>query len=196
VHSPRASHIPVLIAVLLFAGTPPPFATGSPGQSAADSAASAIFIVRHAERADAARSGQPPASMTPPADNRMTGPANPGLSPAGDARAARLAAMLRAAGIARIFTTEFARTRATAEPLARSSGVPVVALPANDLPALMARLSERGGPALVVGHSNTIPEILKALGVKEHITIGDAEYDNLFIVIRHGGGSQLVALKF
>lgn len=195
-HSLRPVQIAILIGVLLSAATSPPVATGSPERPAADTAASAIFIVRHAERADTTPSGQAPASMTPSAGSKMTGKADPGLSPAGEARAARLAAMLGAAGIARIFTTEFARTRATAEPLARSSGVPVVALPANDLPALMARLSDPGGPALVVGHSNTVPEILKALGVQENVTIGDGEYDNLFIVIRHGGGSQLVALKF
>jgi broad specificity phosphatase PhoE len=75
-----------------------------------------VFMVRHAERA-ASPAPAPPAghmSMTAAADD-------PPLSPAGQERAARLAAMLRSSDIRHIFTTEFLRTRQTAAPLQKCS---------------------------------------------------------------------------
>lgn len=154
----------------------------------ADSQAAPIFVVRHAERADgdASRGGM----------GSMTGSSDPPLSVEGARRAERLASMLRDAGITRVFTTEFARTRQTAEPLAKRASVEVTVVPAKDLAALAEKLSEAGGPALVVGHSNTVPDILKALGLKEPVRIADAEYDNLFIIVRGGGSPRLVRLKY
>jgi hypothetical protein len=50
---------------------------------------------------------------------------------------------------------------------------------------------------LVVGHSNTLPEVLKKLGVKDDIKIEDSEYDNLFIVVRpESGEPTLIRLRF
>jgi phosphohistidine phosphatase SixA len=167
-----------------------PAAARAAQPAAADVTSATVFVVRHAERADTAP-GQAPPSMSP----SMEAP-DPVLSPAGEARAARLAALLREARIARIFTTQYARTRLTATPLANAAKVPIAAVPANDIPGLVARLSGPGGPSLVVGHSNTIPDILKALGVKESIQIADDEYDNLFVVVRNAGGSQLVKLRY
>ncbi len=58
-------------------------------------------------------------------------------------------------------------------------------LPVSDLDALFARLhaATPNDRVLVVGHSNTLPEILQRLGVTTPVTIGDTEYDNLFIAI-------------
>jgi hypothetical protein len=44
---------------------------------------------------------------------------------------------------------------------------------------------------LVVGHSNTVPEILHRLGVTAPVTIGETEYDNLFIAIPQSGSAAL-----
>jgi hypothetical protein len=52
-----------------------------------------------------------------------------------------------------------------------------------------------GGNALVVGHSNTVGPILEALGVSEKITLGDSDYDNLFVVVP-GEKPTLVRLHF
>jgi len=46
---------------------------------------------------------------------------------------------------------------------------------------------------LVVGHSNTIPAVVKALGGPE-VTIGENEYDNLFILVP--GTGTLSRIKF
>ncbi len=56
--------------------------------------------------------------------------------------------------------------------------------PARDTDGLVARLraEHAGGVVLLVGHSNTVPAIIKALGGPD-VTIGDMEYDNLFIFV-------------
>jgi 2,3-bisphosphoglycerate-dependent phosphoglycerate mutase len=160
-------------AVAAAAQTTPPPATG-PG---------AVFLVRHAERADTG-SGAPATMGT-----------DPDLSEAGRARAAALAFMLKNAGITAIYTTEYKRTRQTAEPLAKALGIEPVTVGARDLPALVAKLKDATGSVLVVGHSNTVPDAIMALGVSEPVTIGDAEYDNLFVVTR-GSPPHLLRLQF
>jgi phosphohistidine phosphatase SixA len=146
-----------------------------------------IFVVRHAERADNATM----------AASKSAIPNDVPLSDAGKARAVHLAAMLRSAGITHVFTTEFKRTRETAEPLATAQHIKPVMAPANDVDALVAGIKATRGASLVVGHSDTVPEILKKLGVKEPIMIGEQEYDNLFVVIRNAAGTiTLVRLRY
>jgi broad specificity phosphatase PhoE len=141
--------------------------------------AQAIFLVRHAERADAST--------------------DPSLSAAGRARAERLAAMLRNAGVTAIFTTDLKRTIETAAPLAKASHVTATALPAAGTEALIQRLraAHTADRILVVGHSNTVPDVLSAFGIAPRIAIADNEYDNLFILmLRAGASPQLVRLRY
>src|SRR5262245_56801604 len=128
------------------------------------------FLVRHAERADSAGGGKP--TMT----------ADPELSEAGRERAASLATALKDAHITRIFATEFKRTQQTAAPLAKALGLTVTTVPADNTADLVKRLKSGKGNALVVGHSNTLPEVVKALGVKTPVAIAETEFDNLLIV--------------
>jgi phosphohistidine phosphatase SixA len=142
-----------------------------------------VFVVRHAERADAGDATARTMQTDPP------------LSTKGVGRAYRLAEILRDANITHVFATKYQRTRQTAARLAERRHVEVETQ--DDVPGLVERLRAVGGAALVVGHSNTIPEILKRLGVTESVTIGDDEFDNLFVVVRHDDGqSTLVRLKY
>jgi broad specificity phosphatase PhoE len=127
-----------------------------------------IFVVRHAERADMV-AGAPPAT-------------DPSLSDAGRERAASLASLLKDAAISTIFVTEFKRTQETAAPLAKALGLTPVTIVAKDTAALVARLKKASGNVLVVGHSDTVPEIIKSLGAGAANSIGEKEFDNLFIV--------------
>jgi broad specificity phosphatase PhoE len=131
-----------------------------------------VFVVRHAERADAG------------SGTAATMGADPLLSAPGEARAAKLASMLADSGIKAIFSTEYKRTQDTAKPLAAKLGLTVQSLPAADTGGLVAKIKggHAGDVVLVVGHSNTVPAILKAFGGPE-VTIGDNEYDNLFIIV-------------
>jgi broad specificity phosphatase PhoE len=157
--------------------------------AASASAQQTVFIVRHAERAE------PVAS---PGTAGMTStPADPPLSAAGNERAARLAAMLRSAGIRHIFSTEFIRTRQTAAPTAAALRLEVVAVPARDPEGAIAQVRRAKGNALIVGHSNTLPDLLKRLGIKDDITIADTEYDNLFVVVLPASGEPtLVRMRY
>jgi broad specificity phosphatase PhoE len=126
-----------------------------------------VFVVRHAERADAGMQAQ----------------TDPPLSAAGEARALKLAAMLAEAGVKDIFATEFKRTQDTAKPLAMKTGVAVEQVGSKDTALLIAKIkSHPNDVVLVVGHSNTLPAILKAL-VGVDVMIADNEYDNLFVVV-------------
>jgi broad specificity phosphatase PhoE len=150
----------------------------APGDALAQSG---VFIVRHAERADAG-------TKPPPG-------ADPDLSAAGRARAESLAAMLKDARIGQIFITEFKRTRQTADPLAKLLGVEPTVITQKEGLALVQRLQSASGPVLVVGHSNTVPEIIKALGVAEAVSVDDTEFDNLFIVVP-GSTPSLIRLHY
>jgi phosphohistidine phosphatase SixA len=134
------------------------------------SAAQTIVIVRHAERADAGTGG--PVMMA----------TDPELSDTGRARAEALAVALVDAGITAIFTTEYKRTQQTAAPLAKKLGITVETVSSKDPQGLVGKLKAAKGTVLVVGHSNTVPDVIKRLGVETPVTIGDADYDNLFIV--------------
>lgn len=109
-----------------------------------------VVVVRHAEKTSEAG-------------------ADPPLSAAGLERAARLAALFATApggqGVDAIFVTQWRRTDETARPLATRSGIPVVALPADDLAALERRILEgyRGRRVLVIGHADTVPQIVRRL---------------------------------
>ena len=130
-----------------------------------------VILTRHAERADGA------ATMGAPGGN------DPKLSTAGAARAEKLLAMLADANIAAIFTTEYTRTKDTAAPLAAKIKITPEAIPAAQMNALLEKIkSHADDTVFVVGHSNTVPMIIKALGGPD-VLIGDNEYDNLFFYV-------------
>ncbi|HXG54395.1 MAG TPA: histidine phosphatase family protein [Vicinamibacterales bacterium] len=144
--------------------------------------AQTVFVVRHAERADTATGGS--MSMT-----------DPDLSELGTARAQALARVLRDVGITAIYVTEFKRTQQTAEPLAKALGIQWSLVSAKDMPGLIGKLKTATANTLIIGHSNTVPEILKQLGVVDPVTLASADYDNLFVVSR-GEKPTFVRLHF
>jgi broad specificity phosphatase PhoE len=153
--------------------------------AAAPARAQTVFLVRHAERADTAP-GQPVMAAAG---------ADPELSAAGRARAESLASMLKDANVTGIFTTKFKRTIQTGEPLAKLLGIQVTPLEPMDTAALLQKIKAAKGNVLVVGHSNTVPDLIKALGVADKIAIGDTEFDNLFIVTP-GSQASFVRLRY
>jgi len=139
----------------------------------------AIFLVRHAEKAT---------------DSNDSGVA---LSEAGIARANRLAGMLKAAGITAIYATDTVRARQTAEPLAKAAGLEIRIYAPKEILVDRLRKEEPRGVVLVVGHSNTVPQILAALGDPGKVEIPASQYDDLFVVVpRAGGPPSVVRLKY
>lgn len=141
-----------------------------------------IILVRHAERADAG-AGAPAMG------------ADPSLSAAGHARAAALAEVLKDLGVTNIFVTEYKRTQETAGPLAKALNLSPTIVAAKDTERLVEHVRQSTGAVLVVGHSNTVPDIIEALGVTAPVVIGDDDYDNLFIVVP-GQEPRLLRLQF
>jgi 2,3-bisphosphoglycerate-dependent phosphoglycerate mutase len=137
-----------------------------------------VFLVRHAEKADSS-------SDSP-------------LAPAGEARAVQLATLLRDAGIDTIYTTDFRRTRDTAAPLARQLQLTPTIYDWEALPALAAEIRKRGGRSLVVGHSNTTPELVQLLGGDPGTEIDEkSEYDRLYVVaIAREGAVTTTLLRY
>ncbi len=127
-----------------------------------------VFLVRHTERQD----------------NSTDSP----LSAAGRARAAKLADLLRDAGITTIYVTQFQRTADTARPLAERVKLQMQPMTAADTGAIVARVRAAGPTArvLVVGHGDTLPVILKELEYPEPVTLGNDDFDNLFVLVPRG----------
>jgi phosphohistidine phosphatase SixA len=139
-------------------------------------AAPVIFIVRHAEKAS-------------------SGGNDPDLSPQGQKRADALAHILKDSQITSVFVTEFKRTQQTAAPTAKAAHVTPTVVPANETGALAEKLRALNGNALVVGHGNTIPDLLKALGIATPVSIPDDDYSELFTLIV-GDPPQLLRLHY
>ena len=142
----------------------------------------AVILVRHAERADSHGSGQMMA-------------ADPDLSEEGKRRAVRLAELLKDAQVTAILTTQYKRTQQTAAPLATALRLEPAVLDSSDPGAVVETIRAAKGNVLVVGHSNSVPELLKRLGVTGEVAIGEDEYDNLFIVTP-GAKPSMVRLRY
>ena len=129
-----------------------------------------LILVRHAELQSAA----------------MAAPKQVPLSEAGSARAKRLASMLKDAGVDAIYVTDFVRTQKTAEPLSRELHKQLTVIPKGDPRELLARL--RANPdahtVLLVGHSDTLPGLLKTLGYPGDVKIEAQDYGNIFVVMQ------------
>ena len=135
-----------------------------------------IVVVRHAEKASA-------------------GGNDPELSVAGQKRADTLARILKDSQITAVFVTEFKRTQQTASPTARVAHVSPTVVPAADIPGLVAKLRALNGNALVVGHGNTIPDLMKALGIATSVTVPEDDYTEIFLVSL-SDPSQLLRLHY
>jgi broad specificity phosphatase PhoE len=147
------------------------------GASVPASAQKAVLLVRHAEKVDESK--------------------DPPLSAAGKARARALARYLRSAGVTAIYVTQYQRTALTAAPLAAAASVKPVVIHADERQPLVDRIRKEKGVVLVVGHSDTVPAILRLLGHPEAVTIAHPEHDNLFVVIPHASGPpSVVRLRY
>jgi broad specificity phosphatase PhoE len=106
------------------------------------------------------------------------------LSAAGAARAQELVHVGEKSGIVAIYRSDTIRARDTAAPLAAALGLTPVVYPANDTAALVNDIfaGHRGEKVLVVGHSNTVPDIIEAAGGPASPDIDDDEFDNLFVL--------------
>jgi phosphohistidine phosphatase SixA len=126
-----------------------------------------IYLVRHAEK--------------------QTG-TDPELTDAGKKRAGDLVRALQNKNVKRIYVTQFKRTQMTADSMRLQLGIDTVHYQADengvDLFNKIAAHNDFNKTILIIGHSNTVPDYIKKLGVTNYpqANITDTEFDNLFKV--------------
>jgi broad specificity phosphatase PhoE len=106
------------------------------------------------------------------------------LTPAGLARATDLARVAAKLAPAAIYHSDTQRARDTAAPLARELGLQPIERAAGDVDGLVADILDRwrGQRVVVVGHGNTLPQIVRAVGGPTLPDITHQEFDDLFVV--------------
>ena len=148
-------------------------------------ATTTVVFVRHAEKA-----------LTPTDD--------PGLSEAGQRRAAELARQLAGvdvvAGIDAVYATSYRRSAETAKPIADALKLQVRSYDAADTEQFLNELVkvEKGKIVLVVGHSDTVPVMIGNMGASKRVPpIAADEYDNIYIVsIPWFGKTKTLRLRY
>jgi len=107
---------------------------------------------------------------------------DPALSAAGRANAERLAGWFGGDAPGAIYVSTTRRARETAAPLAARLGLTAKEYDPSDTPALVARVRAEAGRVLIVGHSNTVPEIVERLGGARPGELGEADYGDVWVV--------------
>jgi broad specificity phosphatase PhoE len=187
----------------------------APDKSLVAAIALSIFAIAFA--AGAARQARVEDNAGPVADavtlivvrhaNKDDGSPDPGLSDAGRKRAQRLAVALRDAGVHTVYASNTARAKETASVVADDLKLDPVAVrapydPRKPASTLAAELSSEvpGRVVLVIGHSNTVPALLKAIGgwdVPPIKTDEDRDFDHLFVVtLRSTGEKRLICAGY
>jgi broad specificity phosphatase PhoE len=167
------------IAMLLTALLAPLVPHAGAGDVVAD--ATVVVVVRHAEKA-------------------TDDPRDPTLSDAGRARAQALADALVGAGLDAVYTTQYRRTRLTAAPAAEAAGLEVQVRPVGPGNAASydadlireIRALPPGSTVLVVGHSNTVPGLVEALGAQDAADMTESEFDRFTVVLLPAQGRTRV----
>jgi broad specificity phosphatase PhoE len=144
----------------------------APGSAAAAGTQPIVYVMRHL--------------------NTPAGQSDPDLLPEGQAAAVALAGRFGEEMPAAIYITDFRRTRQSVAPLAARLGLTPVLYDPGDTPGLVARLRAERGPVLVVGHSNTVPDIIAALGGTRPAPLAHGDFGDLW---RVGPGGATIRIR-
>ena len=135
-----------------------------------------VYLVRHADRID----------------NQDA------LSPEGFERAEDLKTRLSEAGIQVVFSSDYQRTKDTATPIANHLGLTLQLYDASDIPRLVKLIKSqyKNKTVLVVGHSNTTPEVANEFGVRPILKIiPHGTYGRLYMLKVKNDGTVAMALS-
>ncbi len=141
-----------------------------------DTTATVVILVRHAEKNEHKPGG------------------DSGLDPKGIVRAQELKRALADAGVRAVYSSQFPRSRLTAEPLAQALGDSVRTYDANRNDLLAARIhrEHRGQTVVVVGHTDSMGEFFESL-TGARLNEGSAiAYDRLFVIALLADGRHTI----
>ncbi len=131
-------------------------------------------------------------------------PRDPSLTPAGEVRAAALSKALSGAGVVAVYTSQYNRTRSTGGVVGKAAGATVTVVPVAgatldaDASTLIERIvrDHAGKTVLVVGHSNTVPLMVKKASGVGVDAITETEFDRLFVVNIRDGVARLIQARY
>lgn len=144
--------------------------SAEPAVAAPVAAHKTVFVIRHLQKGEGA---------------------DPSLTAQGAASAQRLADLLQDKKIVAAFATPTRRAMETAAPLAKRLGIAVTPYDPRDARALVAAVAAARGPVLVIGHSNTVPDLVAAFGGSSPGALTDEDYGTVFVVGPDGEVSEL-----
>ena len=140
---------------------------------------SAYYLVRHAEK-----------------DRSDKTNSNPKLTEEGKQRAAKWSTVFRDVAFDAVYSTNYLRTTARAQPTATAQGLEIQFYNPSELYSKEFQQATMGKTVLVVGHSNTTPQFVNAiLGAERYSDIQDDNNANLYIVTRINEENAVVLLK-
>jgi phosphohistidine phosphatase SixA len=147
-----------ILAAILLAARPVPASAEGPA-----AAPKYVYVMRHLQKA--------------PGDD-------PPLTEEGAALAEMVAAMLGfdGFGVKAVFATPTRRAMQTGQPLAAFIKVPVTPYDPKNVPALVAAVNAVPGSVLVVGHSNTVPDLVAAFGGARPKPLTEQDYGTIYQV--------------
>lgn len=134
-----------------------------------------VYLVRHAEK--------------------LLDRKNPPLTQCGIARAEQLSVMLEKTNIKAIYSTEFIRTEQTAAPLAKKLALTVQPYSPRDLEKFATQIKNKKQNVVIVGHSNTTPQLTALISSEEVKDITEKEYQMLYQIHFSNKKSKLTLLK-
>lgn len=134
-----------------------------------------LYLVRHAEK------------------QKIKG--NPSLTECGQQRAQQLATILENVSIKKVYSTQYQRTLSTAQPIAKQKNLTIEHYLPNALSQLARHLSTQKENAVIVGHSNTTPQLAQLISNKEVKGLSEQEYQALYQIQIIGEVKVLTILK-
>lgn len=135
-----------------------------------------LYLIRHAEK-------------------QADGSKDPDLTAAGEQRAQQLANWFKDKNIADVWSSDYHRTRNTATPSLTQGGLELRLYDPRDLPAIASELRQNHHNAIIVGHSNTTPQLAGLLCDCDVDEMDETEYDLLFVVSVNGDEATLEILN-
>ncbi len=123
---------------------------------------------------------------------------DPGLTAEGKDRAYFLAEYLKGENLTAVYSTDYFRTRKTAQPTVSLNNLKMNIYDAEDLRSFSAMLLEKHkiGAVLVVGHSNTTPILANHLiGEDKYDFLDEWQYDQIYFVQVSLDGTSEVKVK-